>query len=183
MLPGVPSCSSPPAFSTTSRIDPGNARASSTSTAPPDSKTRCPACWSGSRKTRPGTPGRELVVDDLSGPDVRSHVDAFVGRRRRDVGVPRVEGDRADNEGFRPSPLPPVCPTRLPARYPSGTSLGQRPTVIVPTAQAVRRRRNARPHHRRGRLVRGPLPHGRGREAGRCSEPTAAERLTVTAEK
>src|SRR5262245_17820268 len=24
-------------------------------------------------------------------------------------------GDRADNEGFRPSPLPPVCPARLPA--------------------------------------------------------------------
>jgi len=27
----------------------------------------------------------------------------------------------ADNEGFRPSPLPPVCRARLPARYSSGT--------------------------------------------------------------
>jgi hypothetical protein len=30
-------------------------------------------------------------------------------------------GDRADNEGFRPSPLPPGCRARLPARYTSGT--------------------------------------------------------------
>src|SRR5262249_1449229 len=31
------------------------------------------------------------------------------------------EGDRADNEGFRPSPLPSVCRVRLPARYSSGS--------------------------------------------------------------
>src|SRR5262249_35164958 len=40
------------------------------------------------------------------------------------------EGDRADKEGFRPSPLPPVCRARLPARYSSGTSW-QPGTVVV----------------------------------------------------
>src|SRR5262249_23624719 len=42
------------------------------------------------------------------------------------VGAPRrrstARGDRADNEGFRPSPLPPVRRARLPARYSSGTT-------------------------------------------------------------
>src|SRR5262249_8259514 len=46
-------------------------------------------------------------------------------------GQASVLGDRADNEGFRPSPLPPVCRARLPARYSSGT-----------TAQRTGRRRD-----------------------------------------
>src|SRR5262249_26998607 len=49
-------------------------------------------------------------------------------RRRCFASTPRSiwaalhRGDRADNEGFRPSPLPSICRARLPARHSSGTT-------------------------------------------------------------
>ena len=44
-------------------------------------------------------------------------------------------GDRADNEGFQPSPLPPVCRARLPARY----SLPERIVLCPSRSWTVRR--------------------------------------------
>jgi hypothetical protein len=53
--------------------------------------------------------------------------------------APRDKADRGDNEGFRPSPLPPVCPARLPARRPSVTAVDLLARINTHVHDEVRR--------------------------------------------